>query len=51
MGKQDVQTALHLMGLVGLSDAFVYLKRFEELSHGQKYRAVLAQLIEGGYNV
>jgi excisionase family DNA binding protein len=50
-GNRDIRSALHLMGLVGLSDAFVYLKRFEELSNGQQYRAKLAQLIAGGYNV
>ncbi|WP_404786908.1 GNAT family N-acetyltransferase [Altericista sp. CCNU0014] len=51
IGNRDIRSALHLMGLVGLSDAFVYLKRFEELSNGQQYRAKLAQLIAGGYNV
>lgn len=51
LGNRDIRSALHLMGLVGLSDAFVYLKRFEELSNGQQYRAKLAQLITGGYNV
>lgn len=51
LGDRDIRSALHLMGLVGLSDAFVYLKRFEELSNGQQYRAKLAQLIAGGYNV
>lgn len=47
----DVSSALHLMGLVGLSDAFIYLKRFNELSSGQQYRAMLARMIAGGYNV
>lgn len=51
LGNRDIQSALHLMGLVGLSDAFVYLKRFDELSNGQQYRAKLAQLIAGGSNV
>ena len=47
----DVASALHLMGLVGLSDAFVYLKRFDELSRGQQYRAMLARMIASGNNV
>ncbi|HEY9093914.1 MAG TPA: ATP-binding cassette domain-containing protein [Candidatus Cryosericum sp.] len=47
----DVQAALHLMGLVGLSDAFIYLKRFAELSNGQQHRAMLARLIASGCNV
>jgi uncharacterized protein len=51
LGERDVRTALYLMGLVGLSDAFIYLKRFDELSRGQQYRALLARLIRGGYNV
>lgn len=51
LSKQDIQSALYLMGLVGLSDAFVYLKRFDELSNGQQYRAHLAQLIASGCNV
>lgn len=51
LGDFSVQELLYLMGIVGLSDAFVYLKRFDELSNGQQYRARLAQLIAGGYNV
>ncbi|WP_339383587.1 GNAT family N-acetyltransferase [Oculatella sp. LEGE 06141] len=51
LSRQDIRSTLHLMGLVGLSDAFVYLKRFEELSNGQQYRAKLAQLIASNYNV
>lgn len=47
----DVATALDLLGVVGLSDAFVYLKRFRELSNGQQYRAMLARLISNGRNV
>lgn len=51
MQSGDVSSALHLMGLVGLSDAFIYLKRFDELSRGQQYRVMLAMMIAGGYNV
>jgi energy-coupling factor transporter ATP-binding protein EcfA2 len=39
------------MGTVGLSDAFIYLKRYDELSNGQQYRASLARLIASGANV
>lgn len=49
--NHDVGAALHLLGLVGLSDAFVYLKRFDELSNGQQYRALLASLITSGANL
>lgn len=51
LGGRDVGEALRLMGLVGLSDAFVYLKRFDELSNGQQYRVMLARLISGGCNL
>lgn len=46
-----VENALQLMGIVGLSDAYVYLKRFDELSNGQQYRAMLAYLISQDNNV
>lgn len=51
LSVNDVSTALRLMGKVGLSDAFVYLKRFDELSNGQQYRAMLAKLMVDGCNV
>lgn len=50
-GLNDVHAALHLMGLVGLSDAYIYLKRYQELSKGQQFRAQLAKLIISGANV
>ncbi|OWP57532.1 MAG: hypothetical protein B2I17_00095 [Thermoplasmatales archaeon B_DKE] len=48
---KDVPSSLYLMGVVGLSDAFVYLKRFKELSEGQKYRFLLAYMLSSGANV
>jgi ABC-type ATPase with predicted acetyltransferase domain len=51
IGSNDVAAALNLMGTVGLSDAFIYLKRFDELSNGQQYRASLARLIASRANV
>jgi len=51
MPRRDVSSALYWMGMVGLSDAFVYLKRFEELSRGQQYRAMLVGMIANGHNV
>jgi ABC-type ATPase with predicted acetyltransferase domain len=47
----DVHSALQLLGLVALSDAFVYLKRFDELSAGQQYRAMLAKLLSADCNL
>jgi ABC-type methionine transport system ATPase subunit len=51
IGTEDISTALSLLGVVTLSDAFVYLKRFEELSAGQQYRAMLAKMLCSGSNV
>jgi ABC-type ATPase with predicted acetyltransferase domain len=51
LARSDVRSVLQLLGVVGLSDAFVYLQRFEELSNGQRYRASLAALIASGCNV
>lgn len=51
LADKSVDKALRLMGLVGLSDAYVYLKRFEELSKGQQFRAMLARLIASDTNV
>ena len=47
----DVHAALQLLGLVALSDAFVYLKRFDGLSAGQQYRAMLAHLLSADCNL
>lgn len=49
--KEDVQSALYLLGLAGLSEPALYLKRFDELSKGQQYRAMLAKLLASRANV
>jgi ABC-type ATPase with predicted acetyltransferase domain len=49
-GDEDLLYALQLMGNVGLSDAYVYVKRFDELSKGQQYRALFAKLIHSRSN-
>jgi ABC-type phosphate/phosphonate transport system ATPase subunit/ASC-1-like (ASCH) protein len=51
LADRSVPEALRIMGLVGLSDAYVYLKRFDELSKGQQFRAMLAKLIATRTNV
>jgi len=38
--------ALELLSRVGLNDAFLFVRRFEQLSDGQKYRFRLAKMIE-----
>ncbi len=47
----SIRQALNLLGCVGLSDAFVFIKRFCELSTGQQYRAMLAKLIVSRANI
>ena len=51
LSPRNVEKSLFLLGVVGLSDAYVYLKRFSELSHGQQYRAMLARLLASGRNL
>lgn len=40
------QEALEILNYTGLSDAFIYLRRYEELSDGQKYRYKLAKSLD-----
>ncbi|MDE0464595.1 MAG: ATP-binding cassette domain-containing protein [Caldilineaceae bacterium] len=51
LGEKDVRSALYLLGLAGLSEPTLYLKRFQELSRGQQYRAMLSRLIASRSNV
>lgn len=44
-GRYDINFSLQLMGTVGLSDAYVYLKRYQELSKGQQFRAQFASAL------
>ena len=45
VGK-TVEEGLDLLSKVGLSDAFLFLRTFSELSDGQKYRYKIAKLLE-----
>lgn len=47
VGK-DTNESLMLLSLVGLGDAWLFIKRYRELSDGQKYRFRLAKAIESG---
>ncbi|MCW4048329.1 MAG: ABC transporter ATP-binding protein [Candidatus Bathyarchaeota archaeon] len=40
--------ALELLSRVGLNDAYLFLRRFSELSMGQRYRYRLAQMLASG---
>jgi ABC-type transport system involved in cytochrome c biogenesis ATPase subunit/N-acetylglutamate synthase-like GNAT family acetyltransferase len=43
VGK-DVKEAFEILSLCGLNDAFLFLRKYKELSDGQKYRYRLAKL-------
>jgi len=45
IGK-NVSEGLELLSRVGLNDAYLFVRRYNELSDGQKYRYRLAKLIE-----
>jgi len=45
VGK-TVEEALELLSKVGLNDAFLFLRSYEQLSDGQKYRYKIAKMIE-----
>ena len=47
VGK-DLNEALELLSRVGLNDAYLFLRRYRELSDGQRYRYRIAKLIESG---
>jgi ABC-type phosphate/phosphonate transport system ATPase subunit len=51
VGGNETNRALHVLNIAGLTEAFLYFKRFDELSAGQKYRFMLARLIDSGVNV
>ena len=50
-GKDNVNRGIQLMNSVGLSEAFLYVKPFQQLSTGQKYRAMLASLFSKAKNL
>jgi ABC-type phosphate/phosphonate transport system ATPase subunit/GNAT superfamily N-acetyltransferase len=51
VGGNDTHRAIHLLNIAGLTEAFLYFKRFDELSAGQRYRLMLARLIDSGANL
>ena len=51
LGKGNMNRGIELMNSVGLSEAFLYVKPFQELSTGQKYRAMLASLFSMSNNL
>jgi ABC-type lipoprotein export system ATPase subunit/GNAT superfamily N-acetyltransferase len=45
---RTVEEGLELLSRVGLNDAFLFVRRFKELSDGQRYRYRIAKMIESG---
>ncbi|HDI07758.1 MAG TPA: ATP-binding cassette domain-containing protein [Candidatus Bathyarchaeota archaeon] len=43
---ENVEQAIKLLSKVGLNDAFLFLRSYNELSEGQKYRYRIARLME-----
>jgi len=43
-----IEDGLELLSRVGLNDAFLFVRRYNQLSDGQKYRYRLAKLLESG---
>jgi ABC-type phosphate/phosphonate transport system ATPase subunit/GNAT superfamily N-acetyltransferase len=51
LGGKDAARSMFMMNQAGLSEAYLYLRRFEELSAGQKYRAMIARLLDSECNL
>lgn len=51
IGGEDTGKGIYWMGVVGLSEPYLYVKPFSALSAGQKYRAMLARLLTRGANL
>jgi ABC-type lipoprotein export system ATPase subunit len=45
---ETVEEGLELLSKIGLNDAFLFLRTYNQLSDGQKYRYRIAKLIESG---
>ena len=50
IGK-DLNEALFLLSKAGLSDAFIWLRKYSQLSDGQKYRYAVAKALEQNADV
>lgn len=45
LGQRSFEHSLFALNVSGLAEAHLYVKRFRELSNGQRYRAMVAKLI------
>lgn len=51
LGRVSFEHVLYALNVSGLAEAHLYVKRFKELSNGQRYRAMVAKLIASGADV
>lgn len=51
LGGSSFDQSLYALNVSGLAEAHLYLKRFTELSNGQRYRAMMAKLIASNADV
>jgi len=51
LGRVSFEHVLYALNVSGLAEAHLYVKRFSELSNGQRYRAMVAKLIASGADV
>ena len=51
LGDSSFDASLYALNVSGLAEAHLYLKRFGELSNGQRYRAMMARLIASNADV
>ncbi|MFY9268863.1 MAG: GNAT family N-acetyltransferase [Candidatus Manganitrophaceae bacterium] len=51
LGRVSFENALFALNVSGLAEAHLYVKRFRELSNGQRYRAMVAKLIASQANI
>lgn len=51
LGRFSFEHILYALNVSGLAEAHLYVKRFRELSNGQRYRAMVAKLIASGVDV
>lgn len=51
LGTGSFEHALFALNVSGLAEAHLYVKRFAELSNGQRYRAMIAKLIASDVDV
>lgn len=51
LGGASFDESLYALNVSGLAEARLYLKRFKELSNGQRYRAMMAKLIASNSDV